>query len=650
MKKSIKKLVAGSLVCAVAAGSAPLFQVSPAAMTTVQAATQDAEDNQLFLQEEAYGSTRWINSSLWIYKDLGTTLKISSTSEEIKNVTCTFESSDPSVFTIDQNGEITPQSVGTATLTIHAKSEDGKEQTVEQEVDVVEHFVCGDMAYGMISDDEFVFLAASYETKNINRIMLPYMINEDVIKVIGKESCAGYKNVKLIEVPDSVVRIEERAFADDPSLEFVMIPAGVTHIADDAFGEGRADAKKIIIKGYEGSAAEEYAEAHKDIVTFEAIEGDYEPYKYVYSMELQNGENIIEIEKGMSDFITVNTYPEVVDEEITFTSADDSIVSVTTDGAIQAHEMGTTTITATTTTGLTETIVVSVTRPPYADYMAHFKNGTDSWTYGFYPVGVGSSIIMPEVEEREGYRFLGWSNGIGLYQPGESVGIHDGSDASFVAQWEKIEEVVVTPTGSAITTTAPAVSTKPAAAAPSTEKDTTSQTAPVDKEAATLEPASTKTPVSTQASDTTIAATTPVATLKPASTRTPATNAPTVSTNGAVTTTTKETANDNTNQNLKEALTKLVNKATLSTTKKTGAKKNTFKILTKAKKKFVAGKKYTIKAKKLNTKKALKWSVSDKDIATINEKTGVLKAKKAGTVTITGTCGNVTKKITIKIK
>lgn len=79
-------------------------------------------------------------------------------------------------------------------------------------------------------------------------------------------------------------------------------------------------------------------------------------------------------------------------------------------------------------------------------------------------------------------------------------------------------------------------------------------------------------------------------------------------------------------------------------------KKAKVKITTNTKKKFIVGKKYTINANRNNTKEKIQWTVSNKKIATINKNTGVLKAKKAGKVTITVICGKVKDSIKIVIK
>lgn len=366
MNSSIRKLVAGSLVCAMAAGATPFTNVNPYAFTKVQAATEVLEEEELYLQKEISGKIWWgWEGSMWVYKDYGTKVKVVSTSEEVGEVTCTFESSDSSVFTVDKDGYISPVSMGEATLTVHATTKDGKKQTKTQVVRIVDHFECGEMAYAPIGENEIKFLSAFYEAPNKDqgRICIPYMINSDVMKVVGAESCAGFKNVKFIEVPESVTTIEDRAFADNDSLEFVMIPKNVTEIADNAFDRENISGNKIIIKGYTGTEAEKFAKAHEDIVTFEAIEGDYVPYKLLYSIEFEDCSNYKEFEVGEEYQLVVKADPIDTDEEITLTSEDESVVSVTSSGAVTAKKPGYTTIIATSTTGIEKKLHVCVNAP-----------------------------------------------------------------------------------------------------------------------------------------------------------------------------------------------------------------------------------------------------------------------------------------------
>ena len=222
------------------------------------------------------------------------------------------------------------------------------------------------------------------------------------------------------------------------------------------------------------------------------------------------------------------------------------------------------------------------------------------------------TIIEPN--PKDGYVFAGWQNGNKLYQPGESVSLWDLSSTEFTAVWLELQE---TATPGAITTITPPTVTP--TMTPTVTLTMTPSPAPTMTPTATPAVTLTMTPSPTPTmAPTAMPTVTPTMTPSPASTMTPTATPD-------VTPTIKPTA--------------------IPVTKKAKVK-----ITTNAKKKFIVGKKYTIKAKRTNTSKKLTWSVSNKKYATINKNTGVLKTKKAGKVTITVTCGKVKDKIKIVIK
>ncbi|WP_167958318.1 alpha-amylase family glycosyl hydrolase [Anaerosporobacter faecicola] len=71
--------------------------------------------------------------------------------------------------------------------------------------------------------------------------------------------------------------------------------------------------------------------------------------------------------------------------------------------------------------------------------------------------------------------------------------------------------------------------------------------------------------------------------------------------------------------------------------------------LTKVPTKLKVKESFTCKAKVYGAKDSLVWSVSDTKVASINKKTGKIKAKKAGKVVVTVKAGDITKKFTITI-
>lgn len=78
------------------------------------------------------------------------------------------------------------------------------------------------------------------------------------------------------------------------------------------------------------------------------------------------------------------------------------------------------------------------------------------------------------------------------------------------------------------------------------------------------------------------------------------------------------------------------------------SKEKTIKIVS-TKKEIVIGETLNLKAKTVGIKERIKWSVSDKKLASIDSKTGKLKAKKAGTVTVTAKAGGKSDRCKVKI-
>lgn len=71
--------------------------------------------------------------------------------------------------------------------------------------------------------------------------------------------------------------------------------------------------------------------------------------------------------------------------------------------------------------------------------------------------------------------------------------------------------------------------------------------------------------------------------------------------------------------------------------------------ITTSKKTIKVGESFTFKSKVYGESSNITYSVSDTKIATINKKTGKLKAKKAGKVVVTVKAGNITKKFTVVV-
>lgn len=529
---------------------------------------------------EWYGEKMDSLRGLCLYLDTPHAVNVSL--PEDRDAKFTYTSSDPSVFTVDEKGVLTAVSKGEATLTIEADSKSGR-KVITKNVFTQPYSYCGDMAYEILDDGEsFRFLQASYDSKEIKRACIPYNISGRTCLIVGERSCSGYNNVIYFEVPEGVKTIEDYAFADNASLEMVMIPKSVTKIADNIFGD-KALEKKVVLKGYAGSEAEKFAKAHEDQVIFEAIEGDYVYYRYIYQFNVENSQgtkNSMNLEVGEEAQLFIKTEPEVVDEKYSIEVEDDSIVSVTSQGAITAKKSGYTAIN-----------IVGQTGAKSVQYVTVKDKEVEPTATPVYAIETPvCSTITPEVTT--------------------SVAVTATPEPTHVCTSKQPTQTPTCPT--------------------------------ITPEMATPVPTMTETPYPTPVCVTKQPTQTPEVTTSSAVTGTPdvvsspAVTGTAVSDQGIAPLDKENQASAKGFDDVKEE-------------KKT-SKKAKVNISTSKKKKFKVGKKYTIKAKKYNTESNLKWSVSNKKIATIDSKTGILKAKKAGKVTITVTCGKVKDKITIRIK
>lgn len=72
--------------------------------------------------------------------------------------------------------------------------------------------------------------------------------------------------------------------------------------------------------------------------------------------------------------------------------------------------------------------------------------------------------------------------------------------------------------------------------------------------------------------------------------------------------------------------------------------------ITSSKKSFNVGKKYNMAAKANGLSGKIKWTSSNKKVATVNKTSGVLTAKKSGTATIKATCSGFSKSVKVTVK
>ncbi|MBR0387237.1 MAG: leucine-rich repeat domain-containing protein [Clostridia bacterium] len=82
----------------------------------------------------------------------------------------------------------------------------------------------------------------------------------NLLTVIGENAFLNYAELARLILPGTVIRVESHAFSGCDGLSGIVIPESVQFIAEDAFGE---PPEGLIIYGYDGSCAQEYAEARE---------------------------------------------------------------------------------------------------------------------------------------------------------------------------------------------------------------------------------------------------------------------------------------------------------------------------------------------------------------------------------------------------
>jgi len=90
-----------------------------------------------------------------------------------------------------------------------------------------------------------------------DELLNPALVLPSAMKELDEEAFAG-AGVTTVKCPQGMTAIGKRAFADCSSLKWIIIPASVNSISDDAF----ANCSGFVIYGVDGSFASEYAEDH----------------------------------------------------------------------------------------------------------------------------------------------------------------------------------------------------------------------------------------------------------------------------------------------------------------------------------------------------------------------------------------------------
>lgn len=348
MKKTTRKLMAGTLLCTMAFSGMTALTYGDETFSYVHAAETEKDDVIFSVQKVvvSYPYTFPMGEHL---------------EEGIDIKDCTFGTSDSSVAIVNEVGVVIPLSNGSVEITVTTK--DGKKDTCPLQVidneNVAYTLQNGYKSQGTITGP--IPLAGRNEKIHKSAVLrIASTINENYqVKNIAANAFENADHLETVVLPESYILVESKAFANCSNLKTVIVPDMDTSFEEDVF-----EGDEIVLKGYEGSKAEEYAKAY-DNITFEILDtkkDDYAPYEEAIYFTKEN--RLVEDKLLVSAGVEENLYPAVASlhygaEDITYTTEDSKIVSIK-DGILIGKKTGTAKVTASLPSGVKKEINVTV--------------------------------------------------------------------------------------------------------------------------------------------------------------------------------------------------------------------------------------------------------------------------------------------------
>lgn len=349
MKKTTKRLVVGTLLCSMVCMEVPAWTYGTDTVAYVQA----AETNRIILADQIAVSFPYVFP-------MGELL-----AEGISFEDCVFESSDTSIAIVNEEGTVIPLCDGIVDITVTTKDGRKDTRTVKIEDNDNVAFTLEEGKGTHHGKQAIVNRAIPPECpciKNRDRSVLRIastIHGEYQVRKIAPNAFQGEKGLETVILPESMVYVEEKAFADCENLKTVFVTGMDTQFEDDTF-----EGDEIVLKGFEGSEAETYAEEH-DNITFEVIDIENDDY-YPYEEAIYFTKNFRMVEEKLSMSTEEETvlYPAVAsphygNADIEYTSSNNK-VAVIKDGVITGKKAGIVTITASLPNGVTKSIEVTV--------------------------------------------------------------------------------------------------------------------------------------------------------------------------------------------------------------------------------------------------------------------------------------------------
>lgn len=200
-----------------------------------------------------------------------------------------------------------------------------------------------------------------------------------------------------IEIPETIEKIDTQAFYGNYELSRVVVRNVYTeYLADDIFSSN----SKVTLYGYKNSTTQKYA--YKNNLSF-----NYFTNIDVEEIRLNNIQSTMLIGDELK--LEVNYIPDYSTEnrEVTFTSSDETVVTVDKSGCVKALSLGKATITATTVKGLSAVCCVEVIMPEKPDNICAITNiqqtlgeislvGYDKWSFDSPESEMIAQNVRPE--------------------------------------------------------------------------------------------------------------------------------------------------------------------------------------------------------------------------------------------------------------
>jgi len=240
-----------------------------------------------------------------------------------------------------------------------------------------------------------------YGCDALEQVTIPNSVTS--IGASGFEKCPVLKSVtlsyKLKNIPGAM-------FRDCAELEEVFVPNLVTSIGDNAFANSPMLAKVYLPRSLTSISGSAFS--YKDITTLYGVPGTYAQtwasengYQFashvVSATDVQLNKTALTLNRGQTENLLLTFAPLNMNDAITFTSADTSIATVSTDGQVKGVKVGSTTVTVTVgDTSLTCSVTVQqpVTSISLSDTsVTLYAQETCQLTATAYPSNAGNRTV-----------------------------------------------------------------------------------------------------------------------------------------------------------------------------------------------------------------------------------------------------------------